>query len=133
MQRRNFLSLSASGIALTLLPWSLTSCDTWSKWSETLAMPTVLGRFCSTEELKKIGSAYLSKQKDEASEDALEEKLLIQPDRKLFDPASAEALQDYLSTQIENDFIEDNTMILDGWVISRTEARQCALYTLTSE
>jgi hypothetical protein len=31
---------------------------------------------------------------------------------------------------IQRDFAEGRTVLLDGWVLSVTEARQCALYSL---
>jgi hypothetical protein len=33
----------------------------------------------------------------------------------------------------KEDFAKSNTVIVKGWVLSRTEARQCALYTLTAK
>lgn len=133
MHRRNFLVLTASGLALALTPWGLSSCNSRTKWSEVLAMPFMLGRFCAEEELLTLGDMYLKIQKVETSEDVLIEKLLLLPDDRLFEPASEAELQSYLTRQIENDFEKDDTLVIDGWVISRTEARQCALYSLTRD
>jgi len=33
----------------------------------------------------------------------------------------------HLEESIKNDFETGNTVIVDGWILSRTEARQCAL------
>jgi hypothetical protein len=34
--------------------------------------------------------------------------------------------------QIHEDFAAGRTVLVDGWVLSLTEARQCGLYSLTS-
>jgi hypothetical protein len=36
-----------------------------------------------------------------------------------------------LDQQIKNDFITGNMVMVDGWILSVTEARQCALFSLT--
>lgn len=36
-----------------------------------------------------------------------------------------------LDDQIEDDFAENRTVLVDGWVLSVTEARQAALFSLT--
>jgi hypothetical protein len=36
-----------------------------------------------------------------------------------------------IRSQIQADFAADRTVMLDGWVLSVTEARQCALFSLT--
>jgi hypothetical protein len=33
--------------------------------------------------------------------------------------------------QIKNDFGTGNVVIIDGWILAITEARQCALFSLT--
>lgn len=40
------------------------------------------------------------------------------------------ALTDFLETRIAQDFADGDTVLLDGWLLSRTEARQTALYSL---
>ena len=36
-----------------------------------------------------------------------------------------------LNKQIIDDYHTENTIMIDGWVLSRTEARQCALFSLS--
>jgi len=38
-----------------------------------------------------------------------------------------------LAKKIQQDFQQDKTVVVDGWVLSRTEARQCALFSLTEK
>ncbi len=39
-------------------------------------------------------------------------------------------LSSQLQSRIERDFAEGHTVVLDGWILARTEARQCALVSL---
>jgi hypothetical protein len=34
-----------------------------------------------------------------------------------------------MAKQVRADFAEGHTVIVDGWLLSTTEARQCALYS----
>ena len=36
----------------------------------------------------------------------------------------------YLALSVEKDFKENRTVVVDGWLLSITEARQCALLSL---
>lgn len=42
-----------------------------------------------------------------------------------------QTLKQILKTQRQQDFYESNTVMLEGWILSRTEARLCALLALT--
>jgi len=37
-----------------------------------------------------------------------------------------------LNDQVRDDFAAGRTVLVDGWVLSATEARQCALFSLAS-
>jgi hypothetical protein len=45
-------------------------------------------------------------------------------------PSADEALRADLEERIRNDFIYGNTVAVDGWLLSLTEARLCALVSL---
>ena len=38
-----------------------------------------------------------------------------------------------ISEKINQDFIKENILIIDGWVLSKTEAQQCALYSIKNK
>lgn len=40
------------------------------------------------------------------------------------------ALRARVKDQVQRDFADDRTVMLNGWILSVTEARQCALYSL---
>ena len=48
-------------------------------------------------------------------------------------PTTDEALRADLEERIRNDFILGNTVAVDGWLLSLTEARLCALVSLLRE
>ena len=41
------------------------------------------------------------------------------------------ALQEKMQQKVRADFENGETLVIQGWVLSQTEARQCALYSLT--
>jgi hypothetical protein len=131
MQRRDFVILGTSALGLAITPWVMVSCDSPSQWTAVLATPSMLGKFCSDAEIKEIGATFCQDNPDEDSIRTLEKKLLTQADGNLLEPDTNEKLDKHLSQLIEADFHRDDTIMIKGWVISRTEARQCALYFLT--
>ena len=40
-----------------------------------------------------------------------------------------DALALSIARNIKKDFVTGNTIMLDGWILSKTEARQCALFS----
>lgn len=78
--------------------------------------PMFLTIICDDKELLAIGEAYLNQHPEEASKDNL---------------ASLLPTASLLSTRIQTDFQTGNTVVVKGWVLSLTEARQCALYSLS--
>jgi hypothetical protein len=131
MQRRDFVMLGASALGFVITPWAMVSCNSTSQWTTVLATPSMLGKFCSDAEIKEIGQVYCLDNPEEESIRTLEKKLLTQADGNLLEPATNEILDQHLSQLIDADFQREDTHMIKGWVISRTEARQCALYFLT--
>jgi hypothetical protein len=129
VKRRKFIWISGVGIAVATLPW-LTSCQS-SQWTPILSMPSVLGQFCSETELMAIGNSYIERVPQESKISAIEKQLLKSEAGNPFKPSSEKSLQDFISKMNDRDFSTDQTIILNGWVLSQTEARQCALLFLT--
>jgi hypothetical protein len=129
VKRRKFIWLSGAGIAAATLPW-LTSCQS-SQWTSVLSVPSILGQFCSKTELMTIGNSYIERVPQESKISTIEKKLLKGDDENTFEPQSEKSLQDFISKMSERDFSTGQTIILKGWVLSKTEARQCGLFFLT--
>ena len=60
--------------------------------------------------------------------------LLLDADNNVI-PRNADSLElkELLQQKVHSDFEGGNTVIVSGWVLSVTEARQCALFSLTQD
>src|SRR6266850_5789767 len=122
MNRKNFILLSGGAFAALGIP-AYYHFFGKIKYPGSLTHPRSLGVILDLNELKEVGAAYRKQAPDESSERALADVLLEElPDDKLeFDTA--------LDTLISKDFADGDTTQVKGWILSKTEARQCALLT----
>jgi hypothetical protein len=129
MNRRNFLLTGAAGVGLTTVSL-LSSCEPSIVSREVLHLPGTAGKFCSEKELIQMGKEYMSAHPDEAGRNRLYTQLLsVLPQEAK--TADKKTLAGLLANQKLKDFSNGDVVVLSGWVLSLTEARQCALYTLT--
>ena len=77
---------------------------------------------------RAIGRVFLEERSEERSRDRLIRKILGD-DRDGSALADPGALRVYLRDRIRRDFARSETIELDGWVLSLTEVRLCALAT----
>ncbi|WP_228851797.1 hypothetical protein [Aegicerativicinus sediminis] len=122
MRRGHFILLSGLGLTAMALP-TLTSCAV--EYNPKVAAPELLSTIWDTTTINAMGQSYRQQFIDENSERSLVKLLNI----KASDEESR--ILEKLTQQIEEDFKNGDTVALDGWILSRTEARQCALYSLT--
>ena len=126
MDRRTFLQISAVGAVAMTLP--MVHCKT--KPSDLLEFPGTLSSICDEKTIRELGQAYLLKFPGENKSSSLQDLLMEgHEDKKGTDDADAIAAM--LDKKIHEDFKTSKTVIIKGWVLSLTEARQCALYSLT--
>jgi len=123
MERRYFIVLASVGTAAVAAPiLYYKTVD----YGTSLSEPLLLSKIGDPETILNIGQRYLKKHPNENSE------------RKL-----AKLLTDGISTKngstdasiawrIKEDFKTGNIVTIDGWLLSITEGRQCALYSLTT-
>ena len=122
MERRKFILLSGLGVSAIAIP-------TWHygfktpKYDQLLAEPELLSHIWDSNTIGDIGKIYQEQFPDESSE----EKLV----KHLSNYESQESIGKDLQQQIADDYNKGNTVMVDGWILSRTEARQCALFSLT--
>ena len=109
MKRRTFIFLTIAGTASVAMP--SIGCR---NEANTLSQPEFLSKVCDAATIARIGQAYRTQAPDEAQKDKLIGLL-----RTGVDPQ-----------HIRGEYAAGNTVILKGWVLSLTEARQCALYSL---
>lgn len=119
------LGISAIGVSsLKLIDFSFADPNLYAK-------PKLLSRLCSNETLRLLGHAYLEMSPGEKNRDTLmitlygrvvKAESLQQQDIRL--------LREQSEGSIKEDFAVGRTIVLDGWILSVTEARQCALYSI---
>jgi hypothetical protein len=133
MKRRNFIITTALSAAAVSLPFmNCTGPD--PELDKKISIPEVLSRTYDEKTIKEIGLAYGKAYPDEYNMSALEGLLKKNSDGKIISASMSEAeINTQLDNQVKNDFASGQTIVLNGWVLSLTEARQCALYTLISK
>jgi len=112
MDRRQFLRVTAAG-AVTSLSVPVVAAGARRADDRTLralAYPELLG-VLGAERVRAIGVRYREATPAERNTVAL---------RAAIDP----------SALVARDFADERTVLVDGWVLSITEARQCALFSL---
>lgn len=116
MKRRDFVILTAAGATAIALPsayYYFGDVD----YDIALTTPESLSLIWDDQTIKSVGAAYLRQVPDEASVRDLVGNL----------PNSSSAV---LEEVIRKDFNTGNHVIVDGWILSVTEARQCALASI---
>ena len=129
MKRRTFLLTTA---VATLAVISVPVVKYYSKKTyDPLVMPDELSHFCDEKTIREIGVGYRNLVPMENEKKKLTELLLTDYDGKLTVASNKSKVIELLDKKIHEDFLGSKIQVLGGWVISVTEARQCALFSLT--
>jgi len=129
MRRRTFVWLSIlAGISIAMPVFIKTRLNARRK---PLIIPDVLSHFCDEETIREIGLNYRSRFPAENSRKKLIELLL--PGNKESKSSASEGNfdGDELKKHIINEFHSNEIILINGWVLTATEARQCALLSFT--
>jgi hypothetical protein len=123
IDRRRFLQLMAGMAAVTLT----TACDAGPiAASGALARPELLDAL-GAERVRDPGRRYremTASERDAASlEDAIRRSLPLSARLSGGTPA-------HVAHLVHDDFEAGRTVVVSGWILSATEARQCALFSL---
>lgn len=121
MKRRTFI-IVLSAIGLALGSWWIVNFIR-DLFTNPVTKPKALSSILSDNELRSIGDNYLKVFPGEANEDALMAILLNKN-------ARSGDISDDLNDRIREDFEKGNVVVINGWVLAVTEARQCALFAL---
>ncbi|HEX3935808.1 MAG TPA: hypothetical protein VHW43_14095 [Puia sp.] len=113
MQRRSFLFYTVMG-AITMTTGCGRRTDPRAVALET---PDFLSHVCDAATMRQLGAAYRTQTPAEASEETLIG--LLKPG--------------ITAQTIKTDYANGDIVTIKGWVLSRTEARQCALFSLDSK
>jgi hypothetical protein len=52
-------------------------------------------------------------------------------DHRIDESTDSNLVNSVLEKKVRQDFQENKTVVVDGWILSVTEARQCALFSLS--
>jgi len=122
MIRRNFILMATGGIAALAIPsWYYMFGPHYDKL---LASPALLSYIWDEQTMKDVGKQYLKNNTEENTEEKLV-KLLTENTS-----SNSLMLSDDLNQHINEDYKSDRIIMIDGWLLPVTEARQCALFSL---
>ena len=103
-----------------------------SKWKRIpFALPVVLSSFCDELTIRNIGNSYRSIVPAENSRGKLMTLLSNDKLNKELESSDYSGIAGELEMKVEQDFKQEKIVVVEGWVISVTEARQCALLSLS--
>jgi hypothetical protein len=128
--KRSVFILSAFTVALTL---PIAYYFKRNKWIHTftLVQPDILSIFCNEREIREIGMVYRSNVLLENTQQKIIDLLITDIENKNLKLSDNSLISKNIQSMIHADFLTDKTLIINGWVLSVTEARQCALFSLT--
>ncbi len=116
IKRRTLLWLGVSALIAPVIPGLL------HRTAASATKDELLG------EIIWVGVAYLKKVPEEATRETL---LALLPKLEGSKPLASRIRE--LEDRVAQDFAENRTVLLEGWLLSRTEARAAALLTLGVE
>ncbi|MGB5236145.1 MAG: hypothetical protein WBM43_12825 [Flavobacteriaceae bacterium] len=123
MKRRKFALLAGLGISAIAIPtWYYNFYKQEKDWL--MHEPELLSYICDSPAIIDIGENYRQQFPDENSELKLIELLSNSTS------AGSTTSNEILRQKIKADYNEGNAVMVDGWILSRTEARQCALFSI---
>jgi len=128
MRRSDFIQLSAFAAAAISFPL-LHSCSP-PAGEQALSRPVFLSRLFDEKTIKEAGKAHLKKMPAENNEDKLTQ--LLSGNGAIASSAGEKAIHQYLDQKIKEDFEKGDVVTVKGWILSVTEARQCALFALVN-
>ena len=125
MDRRHFIASAAAGalgLGLSGAAWETAP----SAHLQTLARPALLD-ILGERRVRDLGMRYRATYPAACDADSLCASIR---NSAMPTPADAPATRAYLNEKIRSDFAAGRTLLLKGWVLSITEVRQCALFSL---
>ena len=123
MDRRRFLQMTTVSIVAGLAD---SACGPAGDRSSAARDRPDLVEMLGPERVREIGTRYRTATPGENTADALRAALSNPPRPRALFNSSLGSIDD----QIRDDFEAGRTVVLDGWVLSITEARQAALFSL---
>ena len=123
MKRRQFIGMAAAGAAGLVWPATVRGGAPFAL--KTLAHPHLLAVLRDGRVGRDLGRRYREIVPAEDNARTLVRAILAGPHATASAPLAAR-----VNDQVQRDFAAGRTVTLNGWILSVTEARQCALYSL---
>ena len=123
LDRRRFLQLSTLGVMTAVAD---SACGVSRDRTDAAIERPQLLAMLGPGRVRQIGTHYRASTPSENSTDSL--RAVISSSRGFHIPLIGNGSID---DQIRDDFATGRTVLVDGWVLSVTEARQAALFSLT--
>lgn len=123
MERRQFILVALSGAAIVTIPMCFYGCSD-TRYYGMLAKPILLSEIWDHQAIYRIGKRYQEQYPGEATKEKLVELLSIAMSKDKND------IPESITSRIKEDYKTGKIVILDGWILSVTEGRQCALSSL---
>ena len=133
MQRRKFIQLSAIGSAAIGIG-GISCKHRHPAFYNILVKPGQLSQICDLKTIREIGMAYRLQRVSERDADKLVALLSADSTGNPVSPASDNLfIQTLIDQKIKQDFETGNTVMVKGWILAVTEARQCALLFISNQ
>ena len=133
MKRKTFIRLATTASVALYLP--NIRCGPKSKpFTKILAHPEALQHLCDSKTIQEIGEAYQKQAEYENDETVLIKLLSTDKQGKpIIETTDNTFIASILRQKIQQDFQQNKIVVVNGWVLSLTEARQCALFSITEK
>ena len=120
MERRKFI-WAAGSLSVLTVSGVLYFKSRPIQYDAIIAEPGLLSQICDTDTMIAIGGGYVAMTPDENSENILAKELIGNMQ------GSPQEMAEALNDKVKADFDKGDLVVIDGWILSRTEARQCGL------
>ncbi|WP_276500440.1 hypothetical protein [Terrimonas pollutisoli] len=129
MKRRTFILMTLAATAAVTCP-IVHNKASHNPAKDPLAWPEDLGKLTDQNTIREIGLYYKKLLPSKYKEEKLRRILLSDFNGTQLTPTDDFGLKEWLKRKIRHDFLTFNMITVNGWVISSTEFRQCALFSL---
>jgi hypothetical protein len=129
MNRRTFI-FSSSAVAVAIPVAYYFKKNKWRR-TNPVTIPEFLSTICEEPTIKAIGAAYIKQFTAENNKQQLKKAILFAEKSAAPDMADDTAVKEFINAKITSEFKNGQTLLIEGWILAATEARQCALYYLT--
>lgn len=128
MKRRTFILTTLAAAAAIACPITHTNVNSNST-KDPLSWPEDLGELADENTIREIGFHYRKLIPSMYKQTTLRRLLLTDPNGREVALANSSEVKEWLKKKVSHDFMTFNIITVNGWVISSTEFKQCALFS----